>query len=178
MIDFDALLLEHGAQLVELAAGIAGSRVEGEDVVQEAFLRAYRSRHGFRGDAQPHTWLRRIVVNLATDVRRRKKIARMHPAPDEAMPSREQGPAEAASEAERSEAVHRAIDALPPHQREVLVLREIGGLTYQEIADRLGLARGTVESRVLRGRERLRRQLLPQLGSGVEGGKQRARPGT
>jgi RNA polymerase sigma-70 factor (ECF subfamily) len=165
MIDFHRLFEEHGARLVELAASVVGTRVDAEDVVQEAFVKAYRSRDAFRGDANPGTWLRRIVMNEALDFRRRRHArggAAVVEAPDE-RPARGPGPDTTASELERAEAVRRAIDTLPQDQRTVVILREIEGLAYREIAEQLGLPLGTVESRVLRARERLRATLRKHL---------------
>ena len=79
-------------------------------------------------------------------------------APD-ALPTRHPGPSSAALQEERAVAVRRAVAGLPEHQRTVLMLREFGGLSYRDIAEQLGLPRGTVESRVMRARERLRTAL-------------------
>lgn len=177
MIDVTHLFAEHGARLIEIAAAVIGVRSDAEDVVQEAFIKAYRGRSSFRGDASPGTWLRRIVLNEALDFRRRAfgRDGKRRPGgpgssggrPDE-QPGRGPAPETQASEVERADAVRRAIDALPEEQRTVVLLREMEGLGYREIAELLGLPLGTVESRVLRARERLRVALRAHLASDAE----------
>jgi RNA polymerase sigma-70 factor (ECF subfamily) len=159
MLDFDALFAEHAPRMIAIARSIVGTRQDAEDVVQDAFLRAYRARDRFKPDAKPQTWLKRIVINRAIDVRRRKKTRREAPDASDTLASGGLSPEARASSSERSRIVRQAIDNLPEHQREVLWLRELSGLSYREIAERLGLARGTVESRVIRGREALRQSL-------------------
>jgi RNA polymerase sigma-70 factor (ECF subfamily) len=167
MIDVASLFEAHGPRLVALAAAVSGLRASAEDVVQEALLKAHARRAAFRGEANPGTWLWRIVVNEALDFRRRlagrsRREARAAAAADERA-DRGPGPEALASEAERREAVRRAIDALPADQRAVVILREVEGLRYREIAEELGLPLGTVESRVLRARERLKTALRAHL---------------
>ena len=174
MIDFERLFEEQAPRLIEVAASIVGTRADAEDVVQEAFVSAYRSRESFRGDARASTWLRRIVINEALEHRRRSRVRSGRPAgtapgvqigaiaPDE-RPAETPGPAATASAQERALAVRRAIDALPEEQRAVVVLRELEGLGFREIAELLGLPLGTVESRVIRARERLKLALRRHL---------------
>ncbi|MFC1707803.1 RNA polymerase sigma factor [Planctomycetota bacterium] len=164
MIDFKTLLKEHGPRLIELASGITGSRSEAEDVVQEALLTAYRSRKRFRGDAAPATWVRRIVVNKAIDVRRRKRVIRQQSTEMDLMPRDDPEPATIAAGTERAAAVRQAVDALPEDQRVALMLKEFGGLTSREVAEQLGIPQGTVESRVIRARAHLREVLRSHLG--------------
>ncbi|MHC4390309.1 MAG: RNA polymerase sigma factor [Planctomycetota bacterium] len=159
MLDFDALFAQHAPRMIAIARSIVGTRQDAEDVVQDAFLKAYRARDRFKPDAKPQTWLKRIVVNQAIDVRRRKKTRREAPDASDTLASDGLSPEARASSSERSRIVRQAINNLPEHQREVLWLRELSGLGYREIAERLGLARGTVESRVIRGREALRQSL-------------------
>jgi len=162
MLDFRKLFEEHGTWLAEVAAAVLGGRADSEDVVQEAFVKAYRSQSSFRGEASLGTWLRRIVTNEALDFRRRargrgrerrKVIATAAGGDDQ--PSRGPAPETTASERERAAAVRAAIDELPEDQRQVVLLKEIEELSYREIAEELGLPIGTVESRVIRGRVRL-----------------------
>lgn len=169
--DFRRLFEEHGTWLIELAGSILGARSDAEDVVQEAFIKAYRSQDGFRGEANVGTWLRRIVMNEALDFRRRargrgkeRRLVVSSEASGDEQPSRAAGPDATAIDRERAEAVRRAIEALPEDQRVVILLREIEELGYREIADLLELPLGTVESRVIRGRERLRLALRRRLG--------------
>jgi RNA polymerase sigma-70 factor (ECF subfamily) len=174
MIDFKTLFREHGPWLIELATSLVRSRSDGEDVVQEAFLKAYRKRESFRGDARPHTWLRRIVVNEALNFRRKRRGLRLVSTEQDTLPSPAEGPEGALTRHERSEAVRQALALLPESQRVVLTLKELGGLTYQEIAKELGVPRGTVESRVIRGRTRLRQLLERHMHEPHEIGRQDA----
>jgi RNA polymerase sigma-70 factor (ECF subfamily) len=166
-MDFERLFEEHAPRLIELAATVVRRRSDAEDVVQEAFIKAYRARDGFRGEASPGTWLRRIVVNEAIDFERR--IRRPGSTRGAGLDLAEGAPADgpapdaSASATERAEAVRRAIDQLPDEQRTVVLLRELEGMGYREIAELLGIPLGTVESRVMRARERLRVTLRKHL---------------
>jgi RNA polymerase sigma-70 factor (ECF subfamily) len=131
-----------------------------EDVTQEAFLRAYRAREGFRGDAAVRSWLYRIGTNLALNaVTRRKEY------PRETLP--EPDPAEGAlhhiEREELREQVRAAVESLPQKLRAPLVLREWEELSYQEIADRLGLRLNTVRTRILRARRSVKQKLEGEL---------------
>lgn len=183
MIDFERLFEDHGPRLVELAASILGARADAEDAVQEAFVKAYRARDRFRGDASPGSWLWRIVFNEALEQRRRKRLRGGRTeaggaavAVREEPPASGPGPDATASALERAEAVRRAIDALPEDQRTVVLLRELEGWTYREISERLELPLGTVESRVIRARERLRLVLQRQLVDPAERREETRRP--
>jgi len=131
-----------------------------EDVAQEVFLKVYSRIHLFDDRSRFYTWLYRVAVNTAKDhvkrMRRRPAIAL-----DDAVEVADDGPepGSGAATAELRRQVRAAIAALPPRYREVLTLREIEGLTYGEIADILRLSVGTVESRLYRARERLKRRL-------------------
>lgn len=168
---FERLTLPHMAAAFNLAYWLSRSRPDAEDIVQEAFLRALRSFDGFRGD-DVRPWLLAIVRNAAyrwlADRQRAGNIISL----DETLVG--QGaenlqPYQAASEEPSAEQrlvgaaerdyVLRALAELPPAFREVLVLREIEGLSYREIADVVGTPPGTVMSRLARGRRDLRKTL-------------------
>lgn len=168
-LDFEALFAEYGARFVELAASLVGSRTEAEDVVQEAFVKAYRARDRFRGESMPSTWVRRIVLNEAVERRRRKRPRSAAGVDLDAIETTAPGPEARADALERAEAVRRAVDALPDEQRAVVMLREFEGLTFREIAEMLDLPLGTVESRAIRARERLRGALKRHLLQADEG---------
>ena len=166
------------AQLVEanqnkvytLALRMTGNPEDGADLAQEAFLRAWRSLPSFHGESSFSTWLYRLTSNLCIDFLRREKRRRS------AMPSssldgeEEFRPAEVPDrrltpegELERRElraAVTRGMAKLSDEHRQVLALRELEGLSYGEIADRLALEPGTVKSRIARARMALRNILL------------------
>ncbi len=168
-LDFEALFAEYGARFVELASALVGSRTEAEDVVQEAFVKAYRARDRFRGESMPSTWIRRIVLNEAVERRRRRRPRSAAGVDLDTLETAAPGPEARADALERAEAVRRAVDALPEEQRTVVVLREFEGLTFREISEMLDLPLGTVESRAIRARERLRGSLRRHLWQADEG---------
>ena len=168
---FERLALPHMDAAYNLAFWLVRNQADAEDVVQESYLRAFRGFHGFAGpDFKP--WLLAIVRNAAfrwlNNRRRSGNVISM----DEAFAGHTSGaPAEAqiASDEPTPEAellgkvdrdlVRAALDELPPIFREVLVLREIEGLAYREIAEAAGAPIGTIMSRLARGRNELRKAL-------------------
>ncbi|MBQ3707418.1 MAG: sigma-70 family RNA polymerase sigma factor [Clostridia bacterium] len=140
-----------------------------DDIAQEAFIKAWRNLSAFRGDCTFSTWLYRIAVNCAKDgiraASRRPAVSlsEMTGDGDEdgeewdvPVTSGETLPEEAAEKNELILAVRRAVESLPDEQRQVVVLRDLSGLSYQEISDKLGLELGTVKSRLNRGRQNLK----------------------
>jgi RNA polymerase sigma-70 factor, ECF subfamily len=155
---FEQLYREHAPRLYVLASRISGSAAEGEDLLQEIFLQAYRKLDGFRGDAAVGTWLHRLAVNLCLDyVRsRRGKMTKVTTSIDA-----EGGPepvARAGLPEDRLD-LDRAIRELPPGCREVFVLHDVEGFNHQEIAAMLGIAEGTSKSQVFKARGKLRAML-------------------
>lgn len=152
---FDALVSRHGPGLLRLAAGMLGQAADAQDVVQETLLGAFKGLARFDGRSAVRTWLVGILVRQASLHRRR---GRRWPQPlDEASPPptplRGEGTL-AAADARLDLAAMLA--ALSEEHRQVLLLREIEGLSYDDIATLLGIARGTVESRIFRARQALR----------------------
>ena len=141
---------------------------EVEDVAQEAFLKAYRKLHLFDGRSSFFTWIYRLTMNTAMDWRK-KQDRRRHaalprgPSGETLVVGRELRPDRAAHSAELGAIIDREIADLPPKYHEILVLREVQDLSYDDIATTLGISRGTVESRLFRARERLRARLRPHL---------------
>ena len=140
-----------------------------DDIAQEAFIKAWRNLAAFRGDCTFSTWLYRIAVNCAKDgiraASRRPAVSlsEMTGDGDEdgeewdvPVTSGETLPEEAAEKKELILAVSRAVESLPDEQRQVIVLRDLSGLSYQEISEKLGLELGTVKSRINRGRQNLK----------------------
>jgi len=163
---FDQLVARYQRRLLRLVLRLLRDQAEAEDVVQEAFLRAYRALPRFRGDAAFYTWLYRIALNGARNaiLRRRQRGA---PAP---LPSQLPAPVPDAGTPESmllSKQVMLAIDAAmeaPPLElRSAIVLREIEGLSYEEIAQVMECPLGTVRSRIFRAREAIARRLRPLL---------------
>jgi RNA polymerase sigma-70 factor (ECF subfamily) len=156
---FRELLRRYRGRALFLASQILRDRTEAEDVVQEAFLRVFRSIRTFRGDASFYSWLYRIVVNLCLDRGRRvpsRRTVALDPDQDvsDAADSRERFEPEAV---ETRMQVHALLAQLGDDLRVTLLLRELVGLSYEEIAGQLGVPIGTVRSRLSAAREQFRR---------------------
>ncbi len=152
---FRSLVDRHADRLYRLAVSLVGNRSDAEDVLQEAFAGAYKSAGGFRGGASVKTWLSRILATQAAKWWRDRNGERPGPL-DESVGSGSSG-GEAAVGARLD--LNGALDQLSPEHRQVLVLRELDGMSYDEMAAALGVPRGTVESRLHRARAELRRRL-------------------
>jgi RNA polymerase sigma-70 factor (ECF subfamily) len=147
-----------------------------EDVTQEAFIKAYRALPNFRGESAFYTWLYRIAVNtainyLAAQGRRPRTVSEFQGGDDgesfEAIDVVEDNntPESAMLTRQVAETVNRAIEALPEDLRTAITLREIEGLSYEEIAQAMSCPIGTVRSRIFRAREAISEQLKPVLGT-------------
>ncbi|HKS16182.1 MAG TPA: sigma-70 family RNA polymerase sigma factor, partial [Planctomycetota bacterium] len=138
----ESLYASHRSMVYAVALGVCGNGPDADEVLQETFLRAFRSLADWRGEGKLSTWLYSIALRTALNWRRRffpRPIASRPPdeAPD---------PGDAAMEAESQAAMKKAIAQLPPQQRIVLTLRHLRGLSLAEIAELQGCARGTVKS--------------------------------
>ncbi|CAN5669365.1 sigma-70 family RNA polymerase sigma factor [soil metagenome] len=153
---FATLVRRHEDRLFALSLRMIGERAGALDAVQETFLTAFKRIDSFRGDAQFGTWLYRIAVNSCHDlIRRRKRWSRPEGTIEDA-PHPGAGLDETA--ALRID-VAQALAALPPEFREAVVLHDLAGLPYEEVAAVTKVAVGTVKSRISRGRRRLAEQL-------------------
>ena len=169
---FGTLVRRHQDRAFNLAYQMVRNREDALDVAQEAFARAFASLQNFKGDASFATWLHRIVVNLAIDSLRRKQRGgetsyddtRAAPGEQEVDPSSPDNPAEALEAKQVRKLLARGIAGLPPAQRAVLVLREIEGMSYEEISRSVGCTLGTVMSRLFYARRKLRQALRGCLG--------------
>ena len=162
---FATLVGRYETRIVRLVRGMVPES-DTEDVTQEAFLKAYRKLGNFDGRSSFYTWLFRIAANTAMDWRKKERHRRHAPLPEgpegeDRVPSSDAGPESAVMRRELAARIDAAIEALPDKYHEILVLREIEGLSYEEISERLGMSKGTVESRLFRARERLREKLAP-----------------
>jgi RNA polymerase sigma-70 factor (ECF subfamily) len=151
-------------RITSVVVGMLRDRDAVEDVVQETFVKAFYRIGSFQGDSGLYTWLYRVAINLAKDHvkrhARRPAVALDEAGPQgAALPGAEAPALERVEQRERRLAVRAAIAALPPKFRAVLVLREIEGLRYDEIAEILSISQGTVESRLFRARRRLAARL-------------------
>ncbi len=151
----------HRDRIVTVVARVAGSAADAEDLAQDAFLKAFGAIDRFKGQSALFTWLYRIAVNTARDhveSRRRRPTVPLHDEHGRAHdpPADAESPPDALLRGERALAVHQALQALPEPFRTTLILREMEGHTYEEVAEILGISIGTVESRIFRARCRLR----------------------
>jgi RNA polymerase sigma-70 factor, ECF subfamily len=162
---FEQCMMPHMAAAYNLARWLAGNEPDAQDVVQEAFLRGFKFFGGFRG-GDSRAWLLRIVRNSFYDWLRKQRRTKLETPFDEQVHEAaavSPGPDAALLAKADKEMVNQAIEALPVEYREVLVLRELEGLAYKEIADIAALPIGTVMSRLARAREQLRQALLERL---------------
>ncbi len=147
-------------RIFALIYGIVRDSHEVEDIAQEVFLKVFTRIAAFDGRSSLYTWLYRVAANAAKDHLKRRSRRPALPLEDEAAIRDEgEGPAGSAEKEERRRLVREAIAALPTRYRTILVLRELEGLAYSEIAAVLEISEGTVESRLHRARARLKRSL-------------------
>jgi RNA polymerase sigma-70 factor (ECF subfamily) len=166
------LVTDHQRMVYQLALHLLGDPQEALDLSQEVFLKVFRTLPQFRGQSTLRTWIYRIVVNQASNRqrwwRRRRRAQQVpieeHTAMHGELPDGREFsmPDRVLQERETADRVWLAMDQLPFEQRAVIVLREIDGLSYEEIATSLDIAVGTVKSRLARARETLRLALVHQ----------------
>lgn len=164
---FEALVLLYEKRVLALTCRMCQNPEDGAEAAQEAFLAAWQGLPSFRGESSFSTWLYRLASNACVDFLRRegRRCAMTGPSLDSGgplsdIPDPTISPQEAAEREELREAIETGLQALSPQHRQVLVLRELHQLSYDEIAEALDLDVGTVKSRINRGRKRLREFLL------------------
>ena len=162
---FEELVRRNARRMAALAARYLGDASEAEDVVQEAFIRVHRARRRYRPTARFTTWLHRIVVNLALNRRRSRRVppisslgpgARLVREPPDDGP----GPAARIEAEDRRLEIEAALAELPAKQRMAILLNLWKGLRYEEVARAMGLRTGAVKSLLFRARENLRGRLV------------------
>jgi len=158
---FEELVRTQQHRVYGLALRMLGNAAEAQDVAQEAFLRAHRGLAAFRGDARLSTWLYAIVSRLCLNrlAGSERRLARHGEETLARLADAGPGPDQALERGELEEALHRAIGELPEERRIVVVLRDVEGLAYEEIAEILELPVGTVRSRLHRARLDLKEKL-------------------
>lgn len=170
---FDLLVTKYQRKIFRLLSRLLRNAAEIEDVAQEAFIKAYRALPGFRGESAFYTWLYRIAINTAKNhlvAQRRRAPTSTETAIEEAETFDEADLLRDVSTPESlymskqvGEAVNRVIERLPEELRTAIVLRELEGLSYEEIAESMNCPIGTVRSRIFRAREAIALELRPLL---------------
>ncbi|MBA3439629.1 MAG: sigma-70 family RNA polymerase sigma factor, partial [Pyrinomonadaceae bacterium] len=153
---FDEIMRRWQRRIHALCTGILASPEDARDATQETFLAAFRNLKGFRGEAKVSSWLHRIAINQCISRGRRARV-RPETSLDEetdlngagsVVASARESPARQVESSDRREAVRRAVGALPPELRHIVIMKEFEELTFQEIADILDLPLSTVKSRL------------------------------
>ena len=173
---FDVLVLRYQGKVLKLVMRYVRDAMEAEDVAQEAFIKAYRALPGFRGDSAFYTWLYRIVINTAKNTlvsAKRRPLDYHLDSPD----SEQSGLLSRLTDGETpeqlllSDEIRRTVEAvmseLPEELRTAIVLRELDGLSYEEIASAMDCPVGTVRSRIFRAREAIDKTLRPIFSGGL-----------
>lgn len=172
---FELLVIKYERRIQRLIGRMVRDVDLVEDIAQETFIRAYRALAQFRGDAQFYTWLYRIAVNTAKkflmDLKRNPTVSEnSFKSIDDDETSRVENeltspetPESVLASKEIAEMVNSAMDALPDELRQAITLREIEGLTYEEIAEAMSCPIGTVRSRIFRAREAISLKIKPML---------------
>ncbi len=168
---FRALVLRYQRRAFAVALGMVHDHDDARDICQEAFLKVHKSIEGFAGDAQFFTWLYRIVMNLCIDHLRRKRGERIEF--DDAQATEDAGddtgiaprrtgfdPARALTNKELRAQMLDSLGKLSATHRAVLIMREVDGLSYKEMADIAGVSIGTVMSRLFHARKKMQKMLL------------------
>ena len=161
---FEALVLDNQKKVYNLALKMTGNEEDALDLSQEAFIKAYSSLKKFRAESRFSVWLYRLTYNICIDFLRKKKRKPELPLTltdqdgdflDLEIPDTRYEPASEAEKRELREVVTDSIDSLPDKYREIIVMREMTGMSYDEIARSLGINEGTVKSRLSRARQSL-----------------------
>lgn len=176
---FDLLVIKYQRKLARLLSQFIRDNAEVEDIAQETFIKAYRALPSFRGDSAFYTWLYRIGINTAKNflVSQGRKVPTTVSEFDneEAENFEEAGRLREVSTPESelmskqiAQTVNQSLEALPEELRTAIILREIEGLSYEEIASIMNCPIGTVRSRIFRAREAIAEKLRPLLGTGKD----------
>ena len=172
MVAFRRLVERHQRRAFAIALGLVRDENDARELVQDAFLRVFKSLPSFQGGSSFFTWLYRIITNLSIDLIR--KPGRQTTDLEEARLELEEGsdldlpflsrfdgadPADVVRRREIAERLRTALDALPSYHRAVILMREIDGLSYEEMAQAMGVSKGTIMSRLFHARQKLQRAL-------------------
>ena len=160
---FEELVLRYEKTVYSLAVRMVSDREDAADMTQEAFIKAYNSLSSFRGDSRFSVWLYRITTNVCLDFLRsksRKQQVSLTVSDDDEdaqldIPDPKADPEQQLIKKISMQSVEEGLKTLPDKQRQILVMRELGGMSYAEIGKALSLEEGTVKSRIFRARKRL-----------------------
>lgn len=164
---FEELMQSHESRIYAIALRMMGNREDAQDCAQEAMVRIYRAMGSFKGQSALATWIYRITMNTCLDeLRRRKarKVTSLDSLVDNGWSPTDTGdtPEEHGLRVEKQNALNQAIQSLPDDMRAAIILRDVKGYSYDEIASILDANVGTIKSRIRRGREKLREILSKQ----------------
>ncbi|MCI5549957.1 MAG: sigma-70 family RNA polymerase sigma factor [Clostridiales bacterium] len=164
---FEELMQSHESRIYAIALRMMGNREDAQDCAQEAMVRIYRAMGSFKGQSALATWIYRITMNTCLDeLRRRKarKVTSLDSLVDNGWSPTDTGdtPEEHGLRVEKQNALNQAIQSLPDDMRAAIILRDVKGYSYDEIASILDANVGTIKSRISRGREKLREILSKQ----------------
>jgi RNA polymerase sigma-70 factor (ECF subfamily) len=164
------LVERHQRRAFAIAIGLVRDENDAREIVQEAFLRVYKNIDRFKGGSAFFTWLYRIVTNLAIDLMRKpaRREAELFDNPQiaedaDAFPFVSQmghtDPMDMVRRREIGERIQEELDALPPYHRAVIVMREVEGMSYQQMAEAMNVSKGTIMSRLFHARQKLQKAL-------------------
>ena len=176
---FRALFDQYHRRAFAVAMGVVKNQDDALDAVQEAFVKVHKNIHKFQGTSSFYTWLYRIVMNVSIDHVRKKSRRKSLDFDEYALHEQSTvagdgallpkvtnaNPGKAALRKELGSAIQTALAELPEHHRAVIVLREIEGMSYEEMADALEVPKGTVMSRLFHARKKMQAALAPYLGA-------------
>ncbi len=171
---YRGLVEKYQTRVYHVIYGMVRNQEDAQDLTQESFVKAYRNLHAFREDSRFYTWLYRIAMNVTIDFTRRRARNPVSGLEDEVATRDADGgiaeahhadnPRKALERKQLHTAIMDAVGELPEDQRQVILLREVDGLSYKEIADVLEIAEGTVMSRLFYARKKLQKVLAPLAG--------------
>jgi len=165
---FRLLIERHQRRVFAIALGLVRDEQDAREIAQEAFLRVHKGLPQFHGGSTFFTWLYRIVTNLSIDLMRKpsRREADLHfalevdDADSTLLPAVDADPYDVVRRGELSERISRALEQLPPYHRGVILMREVEGMSYEEMAEAMQVSKGTIMSRLFHARKKLQRALL------------------
>jgi RNA polymerase sigma-70 factor, ECF subfamily len=165
---FRVLIERHQRRVFAIALGLVRDEQDAREIAQEAFLRVHKGLPQFHGGSSFFTWLYRIVTNLSIDLMRKpsRREAELHfalevdDAESALLPAADADPYDVVRRGELSERIYQALEQLPPYHRGVILMREVEGMSYEEMAEAMQVSKGTIMSRLFHARKKLQRALV------------------